>query len=179
MKCPNCGAEITGRFCSYCGSEAPSQPTHIVNNFYGNNNLNQGGANRTICCPNCGNNNVTFSREQNNFSGYKTVALCNYCGNTWITAQDNTIFTQPQTNVYNYTITRGPADSNISDKSRWIALILFVLFGALGAHYYYAGRILMGVVFMLTFGFFGIGYIVDFIRIILGYFRDSNGRYMR
>lgn len=43
MKCPNCNAEVIGRFCSYCGSELPqessvnikgNQNTVITNNFY-------------------------------------------------------------------------------------------------------------------------------------------------
>lgn len=37
MKCPNCAAEVTGRFCEYCGSEikqeAP-QVINITNNYY-------------------------------------------------------------------------------------------------------------------------------------------------
>lgn len=42
MKCPNCGAEVTGRFCSYCGSEMPKEQTSttfngnvVINNYYG------------------------------------------------------------------------------------------------------------------------------------------------
>lgn len=29
MKCPYCGAEATGRFCSYCGSELPKEKQNI------------------------------------------------------------------------------------------------------------------------------------------------------
>lgn len=29
MKCPYCGAEVTGRFCSYCGSELPQEKPNI------------------------------------------------------------------------------------------------------------------------------------------------------
>lgn len=42
MKCPNCGAEVTGRFCSYCGSEMPEKQSNmtvngniVINNYYG------------------------------------------------------------------------------------------------------------------------------------------------
>lgn len=36
MKCENCGAESTDKFCPYCGSEMPySGPnTVIINNYY-------------------------------------------------------------------------------------------------------------------------------------------------
>ncbi|MDE7446170.1 MAG: zinc ribbon domain-containing protein [Lachnospiraceae bacterium] len=42
MKCPNCNAEVTGKFCSYCGSEMPKEQTTttfngnvVINNYYG------------------------------------------------------------------------------------------------------------------------------------------------
>lgn len=43
MKCPNCNAEVTGRFCEYCGSEMPKeqpqqnisgQNVTVINNYY-------------------------------------------------------------------------------------------------------------------------------------------------
>lgn len=44
MKCVNCGAEVTGRFCSYCGSEIPQKETNINIKQNGNivNNYNYG-----------------------------------------------------------------------------------------------------------------------------------------
>ena len=37
MKCPNCGAEVTTKFCEYCGSEMPKENAtiYITNNYYG------------------------------------------------------------------------------------------------------------------------------------------------
>lgn len=42
MKCPYCNAEVTGKFCSYCGSEMPEEQTNmtvngniVINNYYG------------------------------------------------------------------------------------------------------------------------------------------------
>ena len=66
-----------------------------------------------------------------------------------------------------------------SGKSQIIALILCLLFGALGVHYFYVGRIGMGLLYLFTGGLFGIGWIVDIIRIIAGIFRDKDGFYLR
>ena len=31
MKCPNCAAEVTGRFCEYCGSEMKQDAPQVIN----------------------------------------------------------------------------------------------------------------------------------------------------
>ena len=66
-----------------------------------------------------------------------------------------------------------------SRKSQIIALILCLLFGTLGVHYFYVGKIGMGLLYLFTGGIFGIGWIVDIIRIIAGIFRDKDGFYLR
>lgn len=33
MKCPNCGAQVTGKFCEYCGAEMPRSAPETVNNI--------------------------------------------------------------------------------------------------------------------------------------------------
>jgi TM2 domain-containing membrane protein YozV len=50
-----------------------------------------------------------------------------------------------------------------------------VLLGYLGVHRFYVGKIATGVIWLLTGGLFGIGYIVDIIVIALGNFTDIDG----
>lgn len=50
-------------------------------------------------------------------------------------------------------------------KRKWVAFFLCLFFGVFGAHKFYEGRILLGVVYILTAGIAGIGVIID--RIIL------------
>jgi hypothetical protein len=64
----------------------------------------------------------------------------------------------------------------VSPKSRIVLIILWFFFGVLGVHYFYAGRIGMGILWLLTGGLFGIGWIIDIIVILTGGFRDSHGR---
>ena len=66
-----------------------------------------------------------------------------------------------------------------SGKSQIVALILCLLFGIIGVHYFYVGKIGMGLLYLFTGGLFGIGWIVDIIRIIAGIFRDKDGFYLR
>ena len=67
-------------------------------------------------------------------------------------------------------------DAYIPGKSRGVALLLCFFFGIFGAHYFYVGRPGMGVLYLFTFGFGGIGWLVDIIRILIGAFRDGSGR---
>ena len=66
-------------------------------------------------------------------------------------------------------------DPNASPKSRLIALLLCVFVGGLGIHRFYVGKIGTGILFLLTAGVFGIGVIVDLIKIATGKFTDKYG----
>lgn len=63
-----------------------------------------------------------------------------------------------------------------SDKSRTVAFLLCVFLGAVGAHQFYVGRFGRGVLYMLTLGFLGVGCLIDLVSILLGRFKDSEGR---
>lgn len=64
-------------------------------------------------------------------------------------------------------------DENSSKKSRGIAILLCALVGGTGAHRFYVGKTGTGVLWLLTFGLFGIGTLIDLINIAMGNFRDS------
>lgn len=50
-------------------------------------------------------------------------------------------------------------------RNKWVALVLCILLGEFGAHKFYEGRIGMGILYLFTFGLFGIGWIVDIISL--------------
>ena len=51
-------------------------------------------------------------------------------------------------------------------KSRGIAILLCIFLGGLGIHLFYLGRIGWGIVYLLTGGLFGIGWIYDVINLV-------------
>lgn len=63
--------------------------------------------------------------------------------------------------------------SDISDKSRTVALILCLFGGLVGWHYLYVGRFWRAVICFLTLNWFLIGYIVDVYRITRYHFKDD------
>jgi TM2 domain-containing membrane protein YozV len=64
----------------------------------------------------------------------------------------------------------------MSQKSRLVALIFCGWFGFFGAHRFYVGKTGTAILWLLTFGVFGIGMIVDLITIIAGSFYDSENK---
>ncbi len=66
-------------------------------------------------------------------------------------------------------------EPDASPRSRLVALLLCVFLGYFGVHRFYVGKIATGVIWLLTGGLFGIGYIVDIVMIALGNFTDIDG----
>jgi len=62
-----------------------------------------------------------------------------------------------------------------TDKRILPAAILCFLFGVFGAHRFYIGKIGSAVAMLLTIGGLGIWALVDFILIVTGSFKDTNG----
>lgn len=48
-------------------------------------------------------------------------------------------------------------------KRKWVSFFLCLFLGIIGAHKFYEGRVLLGVLYIFTGGLFGIGVIVDLI----------------
>ena len=66
-----------------------------------------------------------------------------------------------------------------SPKSRAAALLLCFFFGVFGGHRFYVGKIGTGILYLLTGGCFGIGWLIDMVTIACGVFRDSQGNYLK
>lgn len=64
---------------------------------------------------------------------------------------------------------------NVSNKSWIVTLLLCILLGYVGAHRFYVGKIGTGILWLLTVGLFGIGYIIDLLLIGTLNFKDSEG----
>ena len=60
-------------------------------------------------------------------------------------------------------------------KSKLTAILLCFFLGGLGIHRFYLGYTITGVIQLLTFGGFLIWAIIDFIRLITGSLKDSEG----
>ncbi len=66
--------------------------------------------------------------------------------------------------------------SNVSPKSRGITLALNVCIGVFGAHRFYVGKTMTGLLQAVTLGGMGLWWLYDLILITAGGFRDADGR---
>lgn len=53
------------------------------------------------------------------------------------------------------------------EKNKWVAFVLCLFLGLVGAHKFYEGKILMGVIYIFTGGLLLIGCIIDLIAILM------------
>ena len=66
-----------------------------------------------------------------------------------------------------------------SEKNWVVVLLLCIFLGELGIHRFYVGKIGTGIIYLLTGGLFGIGWVVDLILIIVGRFKDKEGKLVK
>lgn len=51
-------------------------------------------------------------------------------------------------------------------KNKWVAFLLCLFLGYVGAHKFYEGKVGMGILYLFTFGLLGIGWIIDCIVLL-------------
>ncbi len=62
-----------------------------------------------------------------------------------------------------------------SNKSWVLTLILAILFGGVGIHRFYVNKAGTGIIWFLTGGLLGVGWIIDIIMILCKSFKDGYG----
>ena len=83
--------------------------------------------------------------------------------------------------VENYVAPATPEEAPGADSpKKWLTCLLLLIFlGGLGFHRYYVGKIGTGFLWMITVGLFGIGWLVDLIKLLTGKFTDKNGNVLK
>ncbi len=131
-------------------------------------------------CENCG--STEFEKKGNAY-------VCQYCGTVYPIPGDgpqkedfdNTDKEQGvhvHINVERTTSAAPEYDVMRSNKNWLVTLLLSIVFGGLGFHRFYTGKIGTGIIWLFTVGVFGIGWIVDIIFVATGKFKDSKGGYI-
>ena len=116
-----------------------------------------------------------------------TQRFCEYCGaelGADAPVQTQPVFYPPQPIVVNVVNTNTNSSTNVNGrnaydtypcKSRWMEFFLCVFLGYLGVHRFYVGKVGSGLIYLFTGGFFGLGWVLDALRLLFGTFRDRYG----
>ena len=147
--CPGCGAGAFSHRCAQCGEVFES-----------------------VCCPRCGLKAGEEPKVCPDCGARYHSNACPSCGylpgRSRAPRPDEAL---PPERI----IERVAVASAASPKSRLAALLLLLFLGVFGVHRFYVGKVGTGILFLFTFGFFGIGWLVDLILIVCGSFRDRRG----
>ena len=92
------------------------------------------------------------------------AVICTHCGcqveDFKQGGQPNIIINNANNNTVN------AAALGFREKNKWTAFLLCFFLGGLGAHKFYEGKIGMGILYLLTAGLFGIGWLIDCIVLL-------------
>lgn len=101
-------------------------------------------------------------------------AFCPACGQsqTGAISRQNEVPQQPV--IPQIVINNTNTNSNVNTvggycgrpKNKWVAFFLCLFLGYLGAHKFYENKGGMGILYILTFGLFGIGWVIDTIVLL-------------
>lgn len=72
--------------------------------------------------------------------------------------------------------TNAEVNTDISPRSRLVAVLLCLIIGVLGIHRFYVGKTGTGIAMILTLGGLGVWVLVDLVMLLVGSFRDKDGK---
>ena len=110
-------------------------------------------------------NGPTISKNKNE------VLKINYSNGT------STIMEESKTDSNNITVNVNTNNEKSTNKSLMVAALLWFFLGIIGVHRFYLGHVGMGILYLLTAGLCGIGWLIDGIMLLTGSLRPKHGEY--
>lgn len=139
--CRHCGARLGGgtKFCTNCGQPVPTEATPAAK-----------------YCRSCG-RQLSASADYCPICGQSTLPQAAHAPTYYPPAQ------QPNVIINNVNTVNAV---NGREKNKWVAFLLCLFLGYFGAHKFYEGKVGMGILYLLTAGLIGIGWLIDCIILL-------------
>ena len=156
--CPECKNNVSDKAssCPHCGYPIYMQIHNTAKKIKCNHCDNMNDAYNTSCSF-CG-APITPEPEDNSTT-YTFDTPPQQTAQNIMSNMFNTFNTPNAANTVNIVVSATP-------KNKWLAFILCLFFGYWGAHKFYEGKKGRGLVYLFTFGLFGIGWIVDIFTLL-------------
>lgn len=139
INCKECGKEISDQAsaCPNCGAPVIGQKRNTKFCKHCGESIDK----ECVVCPKCGKQveELKINRDSNIVINNNAVANAS-----------NTMFVP-----------------GIKPKDKWVAFLLCLFLGVFGAHKFYEGKIILGIIYLFTMGLFGIGWFIDLIVLLL------------
>jgi restriction system protein len=139
--CSNCGSSIEDdyEFCPSCGAKVIREADENYSNYQCNSETQSTG---TKLCWRCG---QTMSSD---------ALYCLNCGALFHNGHGTTERVENSQQAGRWI-------------NKWIAFFLCLFLGYFGIHRYYEGKVVTGIIYTLTFGLCGLGWLFDLVLILL------------
>jgi hypothetical protein len=98
-----------------------------------------------------------------------TALVCPFCGNTLVQTKKGVV--DETKTKQSHLFSDGEKGPNLNNEfvrgpyQKWLSITLCLLLGWLGAHKFYEGKYIMGLFYAVTFGFWGVGIVLDLIQL--------------
>ena len=164
------------KICKFCGTEVGSSETNCPqcggDEFKFKCGNCQTVFEKAVYCPNCG---VKATAQARICPSCGTKFYKNICPDCGYRVGSETVASAPTVaapvaapvvveRVVERQVVAPPISANT--KNKWVAFLLCLLLGYIGAHKFYEGKTGMGILYFFTVGLFGIGWIVDTILLL-------------
>ena len=97
------------------------------------------------------------------------AAVCTLCGRQVEALRQESpqiVVNNTNTNVNTNRQTMMASGRGTRERNKWTAFLLCLFLGCFGAHKFYEGKTGVGILYLLTGGLFGVGWLIDTIALL-------------
>lgn len=94
------------------------------------------------------------------------AVMCTKCGRQLEKLKTEKSNNNPQIVINNSNTVNEARGYSKKQCDKWLAFLLCFFLGIIGVHKFYEGKVGLGILYILTFGLFGIGWFIDWIVIL-------------